>query len=378
MLPYVSVNVLNRNQGKPEAVEKIALYVGVGSTNLNQLIAISGDSDLDKILGAEESELKRTIQTAKANCGDTANFYAYVYQVEANGYNFIKAVKNAAEFANFEYAVNTETNGVTKESLTALQTLHTELLGIYSRRIFFIQSVAGITGAQSWTQYLSALKNITKDVVADHVMVVPQLFGNDTGALAGRLAHSAVTVADSPCRVKTGNVQNLAKLERPTDKDGVLLSLAHLKQIDSLRFSSVIWYADKEGFYWGDGLTLDQDTGDYKVIENVRVADKAARAVRLLAINKIGDRSFNASLASIEANKSYFLSVLRTMATSTTIGTEYFPGECYNPKDEDIEIVWLNKNELEIYLIVRPLECPKGIKVGIALDLTTLGDGNNE
>lgn len=378
MFPSVTINVLNRLQGKPQAVEKIALFVGIGKTNANQLTALTGESDLDKILGVADSELKRAVQTARANAGDANSWFAYVLPVAADNYNFTAAVKQAAELANFEYAVNTHAEGVTAQSLSQLQTLHTELLGVYSRRIFFIQAVAGVQKTQSWAEYIASLKALTQNVVADHVMAVPLLFGNDAGALAGRLAHTATTVADSPCRVKTGAVQNLASVERPTDKDGEKLSIANLKQMDGLRFSSVMWYADKDGLYWGDGLTLDTESGDYKVIENVRVADKAARAVRLLAINRIGDRSFNASLASIEVNKSYFLSVLRNMANATTIGTEFFPGECYSPKDEDIEIVWKSKNEVEIYLMIRPMECPKSIKVGIALDLTTIGDGTNE
>ncbi|WP_458118783.1 DUF2586 domain-containing protein [Mannheimia haemolytica] len=374
--PSVTINTLNNNQGKPAEVEKIALFVGGGTTNAGTLLTLSGDSDLDQLLGADDTPLKKAIVTAKANSGDSANWFAYAYPMQAESYDFNKAVKEAMETVNFEFAVNTNTANANAGFLNGLQTLYTELLGTYSRRVFFIQAVAGIeSGTQSWEQYIKALKAITNNVVADHVMAVPELLGNDVGALAGRLAHSATTVADSPCRVKTGALLNLATTERPKDKDGTLLSIAHIKQLDSYRFSSLMWYADKEGYYWADGLTLDSSTGDYNVIENVRVVDKAARAVRLLAINQIGDRSFNASASSIEMNKTYLLAPLREMSTATTIGTQFFPGECYPPKDGDIEITWKTKTSVEIYLLVRPYECPKTIKVGIALDLTTLGGG---
>ncbi|MDI8746242.1 DUF2586 family protein, partial [Salmonella enterica subsp. enterica serovar Montevideo] len=42
---------------------------------------------------------------------------------------------------------------------------------------------------------------------------------------------------------------------------------------------------------WADGRTLDVEGGDYQSIETLRIVDKAARRVRLLAIGKIADRS---------------------------------------------------------------------------------------
>lgn len=373
-MPSVVINVLNKQQGAPANVEKLALFVGVGNHNPNTLILVSGDSDLDQLLGETDTELKNAVKTAKANAGDSANWFAYLYPMPAEGYDFAKAVKNAMEAVNFEFAVNTNEADATAANLNKWQALHSDLLGVYSRRVFFIQAVSGIEANQTWTQYLAKMKALTNNIVADHVMLATNLFGNDVGALAGRLAHSGVTIADSPCRVKTGALVNLKRTTRPADKDGVLLSIAHIKQLDSYRISTPMWYADKEGFYWADGLTLDSTTGDYHVIENVRVVDKAARAVRLLAINKIGDRSFNASASSIEVNKTYLLQPIREMSASSTIGTDFFPGECYPPKDDDITITWVSKTKVEIYLQVRPYECPKEIIVGIALDLTTLGD----
>ena len=130
-----------------------------------------------------------------------------------------------------------------------------------------------------------------------------------------------------------------------------------------------MWYADKEGFYWGDGNTLDSATGDYKVIENVRVVDKACRAVRLLAINKIGDRSFNSTAGSIEVHQTYFAQPLREMAAAITINGEIFPGEIMPPNDEAIIIQWVNKTTVQIYITVQPMDCPKNITVSIMLDL---------
>lgn len=368
-MPSVTINAINRNQGKPTAVEKTALFVGVGTSNINTLLLVSGDSDLEQLLGSADSELKNVIATAKANSGDSANWYAYVYPMAQDAYDFNKAVQAAMEQVNVEFAVNTNTADATTANLTKWQSLYTDLLGKYSRRLFFVQAVAGIDKAETWTQYLAKMKKLTDNVVAEHVMVVPNLFGNDVGALAGRLCHTATAVADTPARVKTGALQGLGSTEPPKDKDGVMLSTAHLKQLDAYRLSTAMWYADKEGFYWGDGNTLDSGTGDYKVIENVRVVDKACRAVRLLAINKVGDRSFNSTAGSIEVHQTYFAQPLREMAGSVTINGDIFPGEIMPPNDNSVVIQWVNKTTVQIYITVQPMDCPKTITVSIMLDL---------
>lgn len=369
-MPSVVINAINRNQGTPTAVEKLALFVGIGTTNTNKVLLVSGASDLDQLLGAADSELKNAVKAAKANSGDSANWFAYVYPMAADSYDFAKGVQAVMEMANVEFAVNTNTNDASTANLSKWQALYSDLLGKYSRRVFFIQAVAGMDKkTESWTAYLAKIKKLTDNVVAEHVMAVPQLFGNDAGALAGRLCHSAASVADTPARVKTGNVQGLASVEIPRDKDGSLLTTAHLKQLDGYRVSTVIWYADKEGFFWGDGNTLDSATGDYKVIENVRVVDKACRAVRLLAINKIGDRSFNSTAGSIEVHQTYFAQPLRQMAAAITINGEIFPGEIMPPNDQAIIIQWVNKTTVQIYITVQPMDCPKNITVSIMLDL---------
>lgn len=368
-MPSVVINALNRNQSKPNAVEKTALFVGVGATNVNKVLLVSGGSNLDQLLGAADSELKKAVQTAKANSGDSANWFAYVYPMAQDGYDFQKAVHAVMEQVNVEFAVNTNTADATSANLNKWQLLYSDLLGKYSRRVFFIQAVAGIDTTETWAVYLAKLKKLTDNIVAEHVMAVPNLFGNDVGVLAGRLCHSATSIADTPARVKTGVLYGLGSTQLPKDKDDAILTTAHLKQIDAYRLSSAMWYADKEGFYWGDGNTLDSATGDYKVIENVRVVDKACRAVRLLAINKIGDRSFNSTAGSIEVHQTYFAQPLREMAAAITINGEIFPGEIMPPNDEAIIIQWVNKTTVQIYITVQPMDCPKNITVSIMLDL---------
>lgn len=374
MFPKVQVNALNLLSGPTKEIERTALFVGVGTVNLNQLTTITADSDFDQIFGKADSELKRQVKAASLNAGQ--NWFAYVYQLPLDGYDFAAAVRAANLIGSFEYCVNTHVVGVDKAKINALQSLYAELVAKYGRRTFFVQAIEGINSepnGETWAAYLAKLDNLQKTVVADHVMLVPNLFGNDVGVLAGRLANRAVTIADSPARVRTGAVVELGNAEKPKDKDGVQLDLSHLIALERSRYSTTMWYPDYDGYYWSDGRTLDVEGGDYQAIENVRVVDKVARRVRLQAIGKIADRSFNSTLSSIENHQTFFARTIREMSKSVQIGTEFFPGECMPPSEDAITIVWKTKNQVEIYIKVRPMDCPKEITANIFLDLTTLG-----
>ncbi|MBU9838384.1 DUF2586 family protein, partial [Rahnella aceris] len=90
-------------------------------------------------------------------------------------------------------------------------------------------------------------------------------------------------------------------------------------------FSVPMWYPDYDGYYWADGLTLDAEGGDYQAIEYLRIADKAARRVRLQAIAKIADRSLNSTPSSIAAHQALFAKVLREMSVASQINGITFP-----------------------------------------------------
>lgn len=141
-----------------------------------------------------------------------------------------------------------------------------------------------------------------------------------------------------------------------------------LQSLQVNRYSVPMWYHDYDGIYWADGRTLDVEGGDYQVIENVRVVDKASRRVRLRAIPKIADRSLNSTPGSIAAHETYFGKPLREMAISTQINGVEFPGEVKPPKDGDITITWTSSEAVQIYLVVRPYESAKEISVSIELD----------
>ncbi|WP_423993814.1 DUF2586 domain-containing protein [Haemophilus influenzae] len=376
MFPSVQINALNQLSGETKEIERHALFVGVGTTNQGKLLALTPDSDFDKVFGETDTDLKKQVRAAMLNAGQ--NWFAHVYIAQEEGYDFVECVKKANQTASFEYCVNTRYLGVDKASIGKLQECYAELLAKFGRRTFFIQAVQGINHDQSdgetWDQYVQKLTTLQQTIVADHVCLVPLLFGNEAGVLAGRLANRAVTVADSPARVQTGALVSLGSANKPQDKDGNELTLAHLKSLEAARYSVPMWYPDYDGYYWADGRTLDVEGGDYQVIENVRVVDKVARKVRLLAIAKIADRSFNSTTSSTEYHKNYFAKPLRDMSKSATINGKDFPGECMPPKDDAITIVWQSKTKVTIYIKVRPYDCPKEITANIFLDLDSLGE----
>lgn len=374
MFPSVQINTLNLLSGETKEIERHALFVGVGQTA--KFTSITPDSDFDKIFGEDAQALKKQVRAAMLNAGQ--NWIAHVKIVPQEQYDFCEAVREANKVASFEYAVNTYTIGIDKAEINKLQDLYKELVAKLGRRTFFIQAIQGINSdeseGQTWSEYVQTLTTLQQTLVADHVMLVPLLFGNEAGVIAGRLANRAVTVADSPARVLTGALSDLGSAEKPKDKDSVELDLSHLKSLEQARYSVPMWYPDYDGYYWSDGRTLDVEGGDYQVIENVRVVDKVARRVRLLAIAKIADRSFNSTASSTEFHKNYFARPLREMSRSATVNGKEFPGECMPPKDDAITIVWKSKTKVEVYIKVRPYDCPKEITVNIFLDLETLGD----
>lgn len=241
--------------------------------------------------------------------------------------------------------------------------------GEYGRRVFVMAASAGITALQTWDQYLTEQRQITTGLAAPRVLVVPQLHGNDLGVLAGRLADAAASIADTPMRVATGPVLGLGPV--PVDKAGVLLPSAIRAELDKARFSVSQTYPDYEGVYWGDGNMLDTPASDFLVVEYLRLADKAARQVRPLLIRRVGDRRLNNTPNSMAAAVSAFMKPLRLMAKSVTFAGLVFPGEIESPKDGDIVLVWLSKTKVEIYIKIRPLNCPKDLTANIALDLST-------
>ncbi|ABC27300.1 probable phage protein [Hahella chejuensis KCTC 2396] len=361
----VTINNLNLSQGNFPEVERKALFIGVGVKNLGRVLSLNTQSNLDEILGADDSALKTNVAAAKANGGE--NWQAYAAPI--NSGDPWEAALDQAMLTVSPELVALCSPAADAAAIEAMQTKAELIRTTIGRRVIVLTASAGVDSeTQSWSDYEAAQAAITHGAACPRVAVVPLLHRNDLGVLVGRLCNRAVSIADSPMRVATGSVLGLG--DAPVDRDGVELPDATLATLDANRLSCVQRYPDYPGTYWGDCNLLDVPAGDYQVIENLRVVDKAARAIRILAIARVANRSLNSTPVSIAANKTYFMRPLREMSKSVVFAGEHFPGEIKSPKDESIEIVWPTKTRVEVYLKVQPYNCPKDITANIILDLS--------
>ena len=364
-LGKVSVNNLNLGQGAVTEIERYFLFIGPGAKSVGSLIVLNTDSDLDVMLGQPDSILKTQVAAAKANGGDR---WACVAAPIATDGTWPEALEAAQQQGYSVEAVVITKPVAAGAELSAMHDAAIAVSNTYGRRMFVMASTAGIVAEQSWSDYVKEQKAITKDLAAPRVLVVPQLHGNDLGVLAGRLANAGVSIADSPMRVATGAVMALGSV--PKDKDGVPLPSAVRSELDKARFSVSQTYPDYPGVFWGDGNMLDAPASDFQVVEYLRLADKAARQVRPLLILRVADRRLNNTANSMAAAVSAFMKPLRVMAKSTTFAGQVFPGEIESPKDGDIQLVWHTKTKVEVYIKIKPLNCPKDLTANIALALS--------
>ncbi|MGE6106740.1 DUF2586 domain-containing protein [Aeromonas sobria] len=368
MWPYVQINNLNQMQGPVTEVERHLLFIGSAASNTGKLLSLNTQSDFDTLLGEGESELKTNLLASRDNAGQ--NWTAAAYVLPEDG-DWLAAVRTAQQTQSFEGVVVLGQEW-DQAGINAAHALNQELIAKWGRWQFMLLAVPGIVstgeGSQDWSEYETTLATLQDGIAASSVSLVPQLWPNLAGVYAGRLCNRAVSIADSPCRVKTGALVGLGN--KPVDKAGITLPLATLQTLEQNRYSVPMWYPDYDGTYWADGRTLDAEGGDYQVIENLRVAYKTARRMRLRAIARIGDRSFNSTPGSTAAAIMYFGKDLREMAKATTINGQPFPGDIASPKDGDISIQWIAKNLVSVYVVVRTVDCPKGITVNIMLDLS--------
>ncbi|MEE7144596.1 DUF2586 domain-containing protein [Escherichia coli O8:H19] len=380
--PSVTINQYNTYSSTPEGIENTLLFVGKAKKNTGNVMPVNANSDLDALLGSNDCALKSCVQAALLNAGQNAFFYVCVLpEQESSGEStprtsteiWRNAILKAQETISAEGIVLTDPVS-TKDEINAAQALRQSITEKYQRWVWFILTVSANDRTQSWAEYIATLTTLQKGIAAPQVMLVPEIFGNEPGVLAGRLCNSAVTIADSPARVATGALSGLKTTTRPTDKDGMPVDLDTLQALAGARYSVPMWYADYDGLYWADGVTLEVNGGDYNVIEHVRIADKAARRVRLMALPKIADRALNSTSGSIAAHETLFAAPLRTMAKSVQINGVTFPGEIKPPQNGDVKIVWVNEKTVSIWIIVRPYACPKEIRVGIQLDYSLEDD----
>ncbi|MBY5235003.1 DUF2586 family protein [Klebsiella aerogenes] len=365
--PNVGVNQLNQLQGETSEVERCVLFVGKGAVNVGKTLAVNTQSDFDALLGEDDSPLKSDVKAAMRNAGQNWWGFVHVLPSDAEPDAWGKAVMAAQVSCSVEGVVlsdDVSTASVINQAIT----LRADLIAKYGRWVWFLLAVQGMQEKESQADYLVRAATLQDGIAEKAVQLVPRLFGHEPGVLAGRLCNRAVTIADSPARVQTGALLDLGSDDLPVDGTGEVLELATLQALEMQRYSVPMWYPDYDGFYWADGRTLDVEGGDYQSIETLRIADKAARRIRLLAISKIGDRSLNSTPGSIQAHQSLFMKPLREMSTAASINGVAFPGEVKPPQDGDVAIVWKSKKAVDIYIVVRTYEVPLQITINLMLD----------
>ncbi len=365
--PNVGVNQINQLQGETNEVERCVLFVGKGAVNVGKTLAVNTQSDFDKLLGESDSQLKSDVMAAMANAGQNWWGFVHVLADDAGPDAWVDAVKAAQASCSVEGVLLSD-DVSTKATINQAITLRSELIAKFGRWVWFILATQGMQEDEAQADYLARMSTLQDGIAEKAVQLVPRLWGNDPAVLAGRLCNRAVTIADSPARVKTGALVSLGSDELPLDGAGEVLELATLQALEAQRFSVPMWYPDYDGFYWADGRTLDVEGGDYQSIETLRIADKAARRIRLLAISKIADRALNSTPGSIAANQSLFMKPLREMSTAASINGVSFPGEVKPPQDGDVTIVWKSKKAVDIYIVVRTYEVPLQITINLMLD----------
>ncbi|ELZ0585409.1 TPA: DUF2586 domain-containing protein [Yersinia enterocolitica] len=377
--PTVTIDQLNQRQGKINEVERTVLFIGSAAADSEipgDLIALDSQSDITLVLADADTALRENVRAAQRNGGQNWQAYALVLAADAQAGDDMLAILSAQQMISVEgvictIPITTVADGRTKINLYAA--LRAELTNKYGRWVWSMLTVSGPTTLpvpMSWSAYQAFLAELETGIAAESVQLVPALWGNEAGVLAGRLCHRSVTVADSPARVKTGALIGLGidTAEMPVDSNGVEVTLAHLRAMHDLRYSVPMWYPDYEGMYWSDGRTLDVVGGDYQIIENLRIVDKVARRVRIQAISKIADRSMNSTPASIAAHQTFFARTMRDMSHSSQINGVMFPGEVKSPQSGDVVITWSDNETVSIYLVVRPYGSAKTIQIGIMLD----------
>lgn len=361
----VSVNNLNLGQGPVTEIERYFLFIGPASNNVGKLIALNTQSELDTELGTEASDLKTQITAARLNGGD--RWACMAAPLAACG-----DWADALDLAQCE-RVSVEAVVITKPVTagTELAAMHAAAIALdnqYGRRVFVMAASAGITAEQEWSAYLTEQRTLTTALSAPRVLVVPQLHGNDLGVLAGRLANAAVSIADSPMHVATGALIGLG----PVPEDGGRLfapvcSAGRVGQSPAVGAANLL---DYPGMFWGDANLLDAPGSDFTVIENLRIVDKAARRVRILLIQIVAARKVNSTPNSMASTKLTLMRPLREMSRSANFADLQFPGDIQPPKDGDITLLWKTRTAIEVYLNVRPYNCPKELTANIALDLS--------
>ena len=357
-LGKVTVTTGAQGPGAFPAIEGVGLFLGEASAGLGATAPLGPGSDLATLFGV--GNLVDTLEIARANAGPRWQCFAHGHTGAQSWSDVIDAALVACD-PEFIVVCRPVSSGT---ELSDLQT-QAETLLAQARRVFIVAAFRGIdntptTGDASWAAYFTACQTITTGIAASRVLVTPLVWGGEQGALAGRLARFASEkISRSPMRVRSGAIASAGSKPVAANNADEALSLATLEALDGERFTVFQWYEGREGVYLADGNTLEATGGDFPVIEWLRVTDKAARRVRLVAIAAIADDEVDNTPAGNAAFATRLTAPLRQMAGLKEL----------RPLAKDaITVSWSGLNTVAIHMKVRPPSAPKDIQVSITLD----------
>ncbi len=363
----VLVTAQQTGSGATKEVERAALFIGVGTENLNAVVAINAQSDFETLVGADTA-LKIQLDAWMRNGDELVSGWAIPI---TQGDDILAQIDMAMDQGVSPEIIVICTPVTGKPEVETYQAKALELLSTHARRVRILMAAPGcdatpVTG-ESWAEHNTAIQPLIEGVAGKEIAVIPLLYGDELGGVVGRLCKRSVTIADSPMRVLTGP---LSLLPAPVDKDGKPLTGAVTAALDVIRFSCIQFYTDFDGIYFGSVNMLDAEGGDFQKIEAGRVVDKAARQVRIIAIYQIKNRRLNNSPTGIAFGKRILSKPLREMSKSINIGPDKFPGEIDVPNEDSIGLTWITPTQLQVLMKVKPIDSPDTIIVGIMLDTT--------
>ena len=364
-LGKASVTAVDTGSGGFTEPERQLIFIGTATKNKGTVQYIDQTTDLDEVLGADDSPLKTMVNLASLNAGTNWTCVAIAL---ADGQTWPEAFNNAMD-------INIVCEGVVVCDALADQAAVNDLIiavadaeNEYARNLFIMGRCAPLGETETWSQFITRFDAMQDGIASDGVMLVPDVWDGWMGVLAGRLCHESQSIADTPMRTASGSIVGFVSL--PEDADGVQYNMSHAKALNDARGSVPQTYADYDGIYCSDGMTLAAEGSDFAVIENLRVVNSVKRKVRILAIKKIGNRQLNSTAASIAAHETYFMRPMIDMSKSFILAGVPMPGDVKPPQAGDVTITWLTRTEVVIGILVRPYNCPKSIKAYVALNLT--------
>ncbi|MDN4413530.1 DUF2586 family protein, partial [Citrobacter portucalensis] len=196
--PNVTVNQVNQLLGETNEVERTLLFIGTGTKNVGKTLAVNAQSDFDALLGEGESPLKSDVLAALANAGQ--NWWAFIHVLPADAEDdaWVKAVLAAQVVCSVEGVV-LSSDVTAKAPVNQAATLRSTLISKYGRWVWFILAVQGMQEEEAQADYLTRVSAIQDGIAEKAVQLVPRLWGNEPGVLAGRLLTQRKTQVSPWC-----------------------------------------------------------------------------------------------------------------------------------------------------------------------------------